>query len=960
MSANTLLPSSSTSTGGSLGGSSLDQRWLETLWERYCSHFGPTSSSSPPPFDIKSPHVQTLYTLWSPVLEQFPLYPRQNASSTLDQQDYEAPRPILLTRGTPNRKRPRSSTALDGPAGHCLTPGPVPDQPTHVFCISLTVTSLLTEEMCRGVQEQPRLLLPLLTFFYAWRLYRGQEPLTPSPSSSTGDSQVSLHNGSSNSWGREERVVACEGRLYCCVAPPPPSLGSRRVLRTTLVPQPYAQIGAGQLGKLVLITGSVVRLSVPRLRCAHLRFTCQRCGAQQESETENGVLVYPGPCSGNARGRELNGPQRLHSSRVRCQGYKWSPNTATAECVEVQVARLQELLQENVLELPSADSSRGTTGSASKMLEVELRVPFLDCIAVGETVMVCGILTTKLEAGSGFGGRKGQQSPGLQLCVEALSVMPYSKEQERVGGREAVVVDDDDGLQASSEMEVVEGRAAGPLALILGAQPLRPAVSSAGSGCASVPLSLAEQAECFEIARSPRWLERLAGSLAPELFGLSMVKEALTLALIGGASAAHQPGTGPGDTTRSSIHVLLLGDPGLGKSQLLRAACRLASRSAYVCAHTSSSCGLTLTMSRDPVSGEATLEAGAVVHGDGGVTGIDEIDKGAAEHKALLEVMEQETVSVAKAGVVFSMPVHTSIFAAGNPVGGSFSRQAARVSLAEACRLSPALLSRFDLVLCLRDLPGQACGEWPSEAGGASRAGPPPSHPGTNSLTHHILGMHRTPHHCTTTRTVDTSTPPLPPLSPSLVQRFIAFARTSCRPRLTREAAAVLKAHYLEERGRPLGEENRVITPRYLQSLIRLASARAKVELRNEVMSEDAAYAVELMKGCLSTLSPPSGSLLNRSGATSLPGLAVDPSSAGSGRATGKPKNQREMVIRLLQGELVQQSARPGEVNSHLLSRKTILQACEEAGCKDPGKMMSQLNEFGVLLQSGDMFSLRV
>lgn len=93
--------------------------------------------------------------------------------------------------------------------------------------------------------------------------------------------------------------------------------------------------------------------------------------------------------------------------------------------------------------------------------------------------------------------------------------------------------------------------------------------------------------------------------------------------------------------TRSNIHVLLLGDPGLGKSQLLRAACTIAPRSAFVCAHTSSSCGLTMTLSRDPISNEATFVAGAVVHGDGGITCIDEIDKGVSEHKALLEVMEQ-------------------------------------------------------------------------------------------------------------------------------------------------------------------------------------------------------------------------------------------------------------------------------------------------------------------------------
>uniref|UniRef100_A0A0A9X3W5 DNA replication licensing factor MCM8 n=1 Tax=Lygus hesperus TaxID=30085 RepID=A0A0A9X3W5_LYGHE len=194
------------------------------------------------------------------------------------------------------------------------------------------------------------------------------------------------------------------------------------------------------------------------------------------------------------------------------------------------------------------------------------------------------------------------------------------------------------------------------------------------------------------MARHPQWFRRLTQSLAPGLYGLSMVKEALLLSVVGGS--AYKVGT------RSNIHVLLLGDPGLGKSQLLRAMCAIAPRSAFVCAHTSSSCGLTMTLSRDPISGEATFVAGAVVHGDGGVTCIDEIDKGVGEHKALLEVMEQETVSIAKAGMVFSMPVHTSILAAGNPIGGKFDLSK---PIAANVNLSPALLSRFDIVVCLHE-----------------------------------------------------------------------------------------------------------------------------------------------------------------------------------------------------------------------------------------------------------------
>lgn len=216
----------------------------------------------------------------------------------------------------------------------------------------------------------------------------------------------------------------------------------------------------------------------------------------------------------------------------------------------------------------------------------------------------------------------------------------------------------------------------------------------------------------------------------------------------------------------------------------------------------------------------------------------------------------------------------------------------------------------------------------------------------------------------------------LSPLPHSLVQRFLAFARHHCQPRLLPEAAAVLKAHYLEERGKAASmaggtaTSDRLITPRYLQSLIRLSSARAKVELRNEVTESDAAYAVRLMQGCLCTLRPHSagfGSSVSVSGGSGvLHGLNVAPvehQAGGAGR--GKRKNQREMVIDRLKVVLVQQHERRTEDTGcshgppHTLTRRTILDVCDEVGCKDANAMLRQLNEYGILLQTGDKFVLR-
>lgn len=529
---------------------------------------------------------------------------------------------------------------------------------------------------------------------------------------------------------------------------------------------------------------------------------------------------------------------------------------------------------------------------------------------------------------------------------------------------------------------------------------------------------------------------------------------------------------------RQNIHLLLLGDPGVGKSQLLRAACQFASRSAYVCAHTSSSCGLTVTLSRDPVSGETTFEAGAVIHGDGGVTGIDEIDKGGAEHKALLEVMEQETVSVAKAGVVFSLPVQTSIFAAGNPVGGSFSASFSHAStaagagtcstsLADVCRLSPALLSRFDVVVCLRDAPGQLCGEWPTvpsesrpaaasrsfspspwgrprekdgggggrweeeEGGGVSSLPYTSPHPITrSSLTQHVLGFHRVTRPASEGRKEGAATAPsssspsedrLTPLPPALVQRFIVFSRATCHPRLSPEAGQALKAHYLAARARMCtasgtpydpctttttdnnnnnnnnssttssGGEGRRITPRYLQSLIRLACARAKAELRSDVTEADAVYAIRLFQGCLSTLTPPSSSSTFRpcsagmggwnTGEGGGRGVILPPMASTMPRGRGgKKKVMQERVIQLLQATVMQKTwmagnggggneknkspEEGGEVSSpssssNKFSRRVLMELCQEAGCTDFEAMLRQLNECGILLQAGEMYVFR-
>ena len=191
----------------------------------------------------------------------------------------------------------------------------------------------------------------------------------------------------------------------------------------------------------------------------------------------------------------------------------------------------------------------------------------------------------------------------------------------------------------------------------------------------------------------------LVQSLCPPIFGHDMVKAGLVLALLGGRRRY-------GDqekevTTRGDPHVLIVGDPGLGKSQMLSATVKIAPRGVYVCGNSTTTSGLTVTMTKDSETGETALEAGALVLADQGVCCIDEFDK-MTEYSALLEAMEQQSISIAKAGLVCSLPARTCVIAAANPVGGHYNKAK---SVSENLRMNSALLSRFDLVFILLDKP---------------------------------------------------------------------------------------------------------------------------------------------------------------------------------------------------------------------------------------------------------------
>lgn len=379
--------------------------------------------------------------------------------------------------------------------------------------------------------------------------------------------------------------------------------------------------------------------------------------------------------------------------------------------------------------------------------------------------------------------------------------------------------------------------------------------------------------------------DRLVHSLCPGIYRNEVVKAGLVLALLGGTRNPDEKDSAC--FSRADSHVLVVGDPGLGKSQMLRAVAMVAPRAVYVGGNTTTTTGLTVTMVKD-ASGDHALEAGALVLADQGVCCIDEFDKMGIDYQALLEAMEQQSISIAKAGIVANLNARTSVIAAANPSGGHYNRSR---SVSENLKMKAALLSRFDLVFVLLDRPDEERDRLLSEhvmnvhartkrsrkrqredAGRDSWRGDNGDMGGDDGL----FGQPPPPQRLLSKRLVANAYEyTMQAIPVYFLKKFIAYARRYVHPRLSPEAAAVLQRKYLELRS---GGENSntadsvPITTRQLESLIRLAQARAKADFSEVVTEQHALDVVEIMQECLlDTYATEDGNLdFGRSGGMSL------------------------------------------------------------------------------------------
>jgi replicative DNA helicase Mcm len=342
-------------------------------------------------------------------------------------------------------------------------------------------------------------------------------------------------------------------------------------------------------------------------------------------------------------------------------------------------------------------------------------------------------------------------------------------------------------------------------------------------------------------AEDPDIFRHIVASIAPSIYGLDMEKEALSLQLFGGVPK-HMP---DGRRIRGDIHILLVGDPGTAKSELLAYMAKLSPRGILATGRAASAAGLTAAAIRSEEFGEGrwTLEAGALVLADKGLACIDEMDKmNPQDRSAIHEAMEQQRVSVAKAGITAVLQARCAVLGAANPKFGRFDEHK---YVSEQIDMPPTLLSRFDIIFSMFDRP-QA--EY------------------DRNLAEHIIRGHLAGE-MITKREHGESVPASgvsddafrPFFKPDFFRKYVAFAKR-IYPILSPEAMDTLKEQYLDIRKGGEMEGSAVpITPRQLEAYVRLAEASARARLSPIVSADDAARAVRIVEYWLSRVSGEGG-----------------------------------------------------------------------------------------------------
>ncbi|GJQ11857.1 hypothetical protein GpartN1_g3648.t1 [Galdieria partita] len=538
------------------------------------------------------------------------------------------------------------------------------------------------------------------------------------------------------------------------------------VLSSSEKPMAIRQINATNIGKLTCIRGIVIASSRVRAKATTITICCKNC------QVKKNISVKPG-LGGFSIPRTCDSPVVEGMEPCPLDPFVIVPDEC--EYADQQSLKLQELPEE----VPTGEMPRSIQLVVDRKL-VGVAVP-------GTRICVLGIYSISSSAPSGTstsGTLNTSMVRNPYLRVVGMS-MEGTDPLYRFTANSGVTGDDISLLQHDDEELMIR------------------------------------------ISRMPNLYSIIANSIAPEIYGHEDIKKAIACLLFAG-STKHLP---DGMRIRGDINVLLLGDPSTAKSQLLKFVEKVAPISVYTSGKGSSAAGLTASVIRDASSGEFHLEGGAMVLADGGVVCIDEFDKmRLADRVAIHEAMEQQTISIAKAGITTVLNSRAAVLAAANPAFGRYDDTRAA---SENIEFQSTILSRFDLIFIVRDIRTDAR---------------------DSSIAKHVIGLHRQgqdtgllgsstlqdsaeDHILTGESELDAGR-----LDMRTLRRFIAYARSRCSPRLTPEAAELLKNSYVSIRQelRHAAIESDAkgeapppvpITVRQLEAIVRLAEAIAKMSL---------------------------------------------------------------------------------------------------------------------------------